>query len=69
MLDNALYASSNQLSRFLLIMMMAFVVAGLLLGWLISSNYISKPLLRFVDLARALKQGDLTTIFDFIRMK
>ncbi len=65
MIDSYLYAGANQLSRFLLILTAAFMAAGLLLGWFVSSKYISKPLLRFVTLAESLKQGDLTTKFDF----
>ncbi len=60
MLDEYLYAGANQLSRFLVLIISAFIAAGLSLGWLISSKYISKPLLQFVSFSEILKQGDLT---------
>ena len=63
--EKILYASSNRLVQLLLAITAAAIVGALILGVLISRNYLSKPLVSLSSSIEKFATGDLTVEFEF----
>ncbi|WP_448524331.1 methyl-accepting chemotaxis protein [Pseudothermotoga sp.] len=63
--EKILYAPSNRLVQLLLAISAAAIVGALILGILISRNYLSKPLVSLASAIHKFAAGDLTVEFEF----
>jgi len=63
--EKILYASANRLVQLLLVITAAAIVGAIILGLLISRNYLSKPLVSLTSAIEKFAAGDLTVEFEF----
>jgi methyl-accepting chemotaxis protein len=63
--EKILYASANRLIQLLLVITAAAIVGAMILGLLISRNYLSKPLVFLASGIEKFAAGDLTVEFEF----
>jgi len=63
--EKILYASANRLVQLLLVITAAAIVGAMILGLLISRNYLSKPLVSLTSAIEKFAAGDLTVEFEF----